>query len=147
MFGPLGFPEIAFIIILALLIFGPKRLPELGRTLGRGLGEFRRASNELKRTFNAELSLDEDEERPTLSRRSLKPEEAPEPERPAPNLRPVEGAAVARSTGSSPAPQAEPANDAPISETPGEQTPGAETPKASTAGDEPAAGGDSSTAD
>lgn len=71
MFG-LGFPEVAFIIVLALLIFGPKRLPELGRTLGKGLGEFRRASNDLKRTFNAELSLDDDEERPGLSRRSLR---------------------------------------------------------------------------
>ncbi|MDY7091780.1 MAG: twin-arginine translocase TatA/TatE family subunit [Acidobacteriota bacterium] len=76
MFG-LGFPEVAFIIVLALLIFGPKRLPELGRTLGKGLGEFRRASNDLKRTFNAELSLDDDEERPALSRRSLREGDSP----------------------------------------------------------------------
>jgi TatA/E family protein of Tat protein translocase len=59
MFGPLGVPELIFILILALLIFGPKRLPEIGRTLGRGMAEFRKASNELKRSINTELALDE----------------------------------------------------------------------------------------
>lgn len=60
MFGPLGFPEVLFILGLALLVFGPKRLPELGRTLGRGLSEFRKASNELKRSINTELALEEE---------------------------------------------------------------------------------------
>ena len=59
MFGPLGVPELIFILILALLIFGPKRLPEIGRTLGRGMSEFRKASSELKRSINTELALDE----------------------------------------------------------------------------------------
>src|SRR5215218_2993247 len=59
MFGPLGFPELVFILVLALLIFGPKRLPEIGRTIGRGMAEFRKASTELKRTINTELALDE----------------------------------------------------------------------------------------
>ncbi len=57
--GSLGLPEIAFIFVLALLIFGPKRLPEIGRTIGRGMAEFRKATNELKRTINTELALDE----------------------------------------------------------------------------------------
>ncbi len=57
----LGVPEILFILVLALLLFGPKRLPEIGRTLGKGLNEFRKASNELKRTINTELALDEEE--------------------------------------------------------------------------------------
>ena len=57
--GSLGLPEIAFIFIIALLIFGPKKLPELGRTLGRGMAEFRRATDELKRSINTELALDE----------------------------------------------------------------------------------------
>lgn len=61
MFGSLGFPEMIFIGVLALLIFGPKRLPELGRTLGRGLSEFRKASNELKRSINTELALDDED--------------------------------------------------------------------------------------
>jgi len=68
--GSLGISEIAFIFVLALLIFGPKRLPELGRTVGKGLAEFRKASTELKRTINAELALDELPKLPTpLTRR------------------------------------------------------------------------------
>lgn len=57
--GPLGVPELIFIFILALLIFGPKKLPEIGRTVGKGLAEFRKASNDLKRSINTELALDE----------------------------------------------------------------------------------------
>jgi len=57
--GSLGFTEIAFILVLALLLFGPKRLPEIGRTLGKGLAEFRRASNELKRSLESEVALEE----------------------------------------------------------------------------------------
>jgi sec-independent protein translocase protein TatA len=64
MFGPLGFPELIFILVLALLIFGPKRLPEIGRTIGRGMAEFRKASNELKRTINTELALEEQPSKP-----------------------------------------------------------------------------------
>jgi TatA/E family protein of Tat protein translocase len=54
--GPLGWQETVFIFILALLLFGPKKLPELGKTVGKALTEFRRASNELKATFDRELS-------------------------------------------------------------------------------------------
>ncbi len=57
--GSLGLPEIAFIFVLALLIFGPKKLPEIGRTVGKGVAEFRKATNELKRTLNTELVLEE----------------------------------------------------------------------------------------
>ena len=60
MLGSLGVPEIIFILVQALLIFGPKRLPEIGRTVGKGLSEFRRASSEIQRTINAELALEED---------------------------------------------------------------------------------------
>jgi len=56
MFGSLGFPEILFILVLALLVFGPRRLPEVGRTIGRALGEFRRATGDLKRSFDQETS-------------------------------------------------------------------------------------------
>ena len=55
MLGTLGTPEMIFIFLLALVLFGPKKLPELGRTVGRALTEFRRASNELKSTFDREL--------------------------------------------------------------------------------------------
>lgn len=53
--GPLGWQETVFIFILALVLFGPKKLPELGRTLGKAMTEFRRASNELKSTFDREM--------------------------------------------------------------------------------------------
>ena len=53
--GPLGFTEILVILVLALLLFGPRRLPELGRTLGRGLAEFRRTSTDLRATIEEEI--------------------------------------------------------------------------------------------
>ena len=54
--GPLGWQETVFIFVLALLIFGPKKLPELGKTIGKALTEFRRASSELKHTWDREMS-------------------------------------------------------------------------------------------
>lgn len=59
MFGSLGFQEILVILVLALLIFGPRKLPEIGRTLGKSLAEFRRATNELKRSIENEVQADE----------------------------------------------------------------------------------------
>jgi TatA/E family protein of Tat protein translocase len=59
MFGSLGIQELIFIFVIALLIFGPKRLPQIGRTLGKGMAEFRRASNELKRSIEREVDLDD----------------------------------------------------------------------------------------
>lgn len=70
MFGSLGVPEILFLMVLALLIFGPKRLPEIGRTLGKGLSEFRRASSELKRSFESEVAAIERDVQPEAPRPS-----------------------------------------------------------------------------
>src|ERR1700691_4463248 len=53
--GSLGVPEMIFIFLLALVLFGPKKLPELGRTMGKALTEFRRASTELKSSFEREM--------------------------------------------------------------------------------------------
>jgi sec-independent protein translocase protein TatA len=53
--GPLGTEELVAIFILALLLFGPKELPKLGRTIGKAMTEFRRAQSELKTTFNREM--------------------------------------------------------------------------------------------
>lgn len=58
MFG-IGFPELLLIMALALIVLGPKRLPDLARALGRGLSEFKRASDELKQTFAEETRGDE----------------------------------------------------------------------------------------
>lgn len=51
MFG-IGFPELLIILVVALLVFGPAKLPELARSLGKGMAEFRRASNDLRRTLS-----------------------------------------------------------------------------------------------
>ena len=53
--GPLGPEEMVAIFILALLLFGPKELPKLGKTIGKAMTEFRRAQSELKSTFNREM--------------------------------------------------------------------------------------------
>jgi TatA/E family protein of Tat protein translocase len=50
MFG-IGFPELMLILAIALIVIGPKRLPDVARALGRGLGEFKRATDEMKQTF------------------------------------------------------------------------------------------------
>ncbi len=72
MFGSLGLPEILFILVLALLVFGPRRLPEIGRTIGRALGEFRRATHDLKRSIDTELTVDE-----VRGRDAARPAQAP----------------------------------------------------------------------
>ena len=59
----LGFPEMIFLFLMALLIFGPKKLPEVGRQIGRALNEFKRASNEFKSQIENEIAqLDRDTE-------------------------------------------------------------------------------------
>jgi sec-independent protein translocase protein TatB len=72
MFG-IGFQEMAFLAVIALLVFGPKRLPELARTLGRGMAEFRRASADLRGV----LSLDPDQ--PAPPPRPRRQEDEPDP--------------------------------------------------------------------
>ncbi len=123
MLGSLGFAEIAFIMVLALLIFGPKRLPEAGKLVGRAMGEFRRASNELRRTFNAELSLDEEERgsgpRRVSTSRPKKTESAPstvESDSPGPSPERPPGS-VARGDGADPV-SSDPVSSDPVSSDP-----------------------------
>src|SRR5438067_11128881 len=59
MLGSIGMPELIIIFVIALIIFGPRKLPELGRSLGKSLAEFKRASNELKSTLEEEIRLEE----------------------------------------------------------------------------------------
>lgn len=68
--GPIGLPEMMVIFVLALILFGPKKLPELGRTLGKALSEFRRAKNELQNTLQThlhELERETQLEKPSLT--------------------------------------------------------------------------------
>ena len=60
--GSLGMQEIIVIFVLALIVFGPRKLPELGKSLGKWLAEFKKASNELKQTWEEEVRLDKERE-------------------------------------------------------------------------------------
>ena len=60
--GNLGMQEIIVIFVLALIIFGPRKLPDIGKTLGKGIAEFKKASNELKQTWEEEVRLDKEKE-------------------------------------------------------------------------------------
>ncbi len=54
MFG-LGIPELVVIFVIALIVFGPKKLPDLGKALGRGLAEFKRATQDVKESIESEV--------------------------------------------------------------------------------------------
>ena len=69
--GSIGAPELLIILVIALIIFGPRKLPELGRSLGRSLKEFKRASNELRNTLDEEIRVEE--ERSTQRQRPPEP--------------------------------------------------------------------------
>ncbi len=73
MFGSIGMPELIIIFVVALVIFGPKKLPELGRSLGRSLNEFKRASNELKQTLEEEVRVEEQREQRTAAEKATPP--------------------------------------------------------------------------
>jgi TatA/E family protein of Tat protein translocase len=132
MFGFGGISEIAFILFLALLIFGPEKLPEIGRMLAKGMAEVRKASNELRRTLNVELAASEQE---AAARRLA----AQQPTAPAP-LTPLASQAVPSAYPYSYAlpPPEEPAPPAAAVESPDPKVE-AEAPQAGAGADAPAA--------
>lgn len=64
MFGSIGMPEMIIILVIALIIFGPRKLPELGKSLGKSLAEFKRASNELRNSLEEEIRVEEQRSKP-----------------------------------------------------------------------------------
>src|SRR4051795_4786048 len=75
MLGSIGMPELIIIFVIALIIFGPRKLPELGRSLGKSIAEFKKASNELKSTLEEEIRLEE--QRSTLEEKKAQTVTAP----------------------------------------------------------------------
>jgi sec-independent protein translocase protein TatA len=57
--GSIGMPELIIIFVIALIIFGPRKLPELGKSLGKSIAEFKRASNDLRSTLEEEIRVEE----------------------------------------------------------------------------------------
>jgi sec-independent protein translocase protein TatA len=75
--GPIGMQEMVLIFLIALVLFGPKKLPELGKTIGKAITEFRRASNDLKASFEREMH---NLERETEALKDNKPAATPPPQ-------------------------------------------------------------------
>ena len=63
MFGSLGMPELIAIFVIALIIFGPRKLPESGRSLGKSISEFKRASHELRNSLEEEVRIEEERDK------------------------------------------------------------------------------------
>jgi sec-independent protein translocase protein TatA len=80
MFGSIGMPELVVIFVVALIVFGPRKLPELGRSLGKSLSEFKRASNELRNTLDEEIRIDD--RKPVAASASTDPAALPSPAAP-----------------------------------------------------------------
>jgi len=79
MFGSIGMPELVIILVIALIIFGPRKLPELGRSLGKSIGEFRRASNELRSTLEEEIRVEDQKTAAPKSTTPADPYYTPQP--------------------------------------------------------------------
>ena len=59
MIGPLGMQEMLIILVVALIVFGPRKLPQIGKTLGKSIAEFRSTSTELRSTLEREVQMEE----------------------------------------------------------------------------------------
>ena len=82
MIGPIGWMELTIILIIALLVVGPRGLPKIGRGIGKALREFRKEANELKRAVEFEIDEEERKESGSKRKKSKKPKK-PEAETPA----------------------------------------------------------------
>ena len=77
MFG-IGSTELLVILVVALLVLGPKNLPKIAHTLGRAMGEFRRVSTEFQRTLNTEIAIDDEKKKAEAARKAAKAAKAAE---------------------------------------------------------------------
>ena len=77
MFGSIGMPELIIILVIALIIFGPRKLPELGKSLGRSLNEFKRASQDLQNTLEQEIKLEEQKDQSAAREKERARQETP----------------------------------------------------------------------
>ena len=93
MFG-IGSTELLVILVVALLVLGPKNLPKIAHTLGRAMGEFRRVSTEFQRTLNTEIAID-DEKKKAQERKAAKAAEKAKAEAEAAKVEAVAEAAPA----------------------------------------------------
>ena len=93
MLGSIGMPELIIILVIALIIFGPRKLPELGRSLGRSINEFKKASNELRSTLEDEIRVEEQRDRVSATAAATPPAATPPP---------ADATTVSRATGVEP---------------------------------------------
>jgi len=109
MFGPIGGPELFLILIIALIVFGPRKLPEVGKSMGKMLVEFRRASTDFKRTIEGEIEAEKLQTQAPAPAPTAPPlaTEARTPATPAPSADAASAAAVASAD---PAPPPAPSN-------------------------------------
>jgi len=96
MFGSIGMPELIIILVIALIIFGPRKLPELGRSLGKSINEFKKASNELRSTLEDEIQVEEQRDRAAAAAAATPPPATPPP--------PADATTVSRTTTTGAAP-------------------------------------------
>jgi sec-independent protein translocase protein TatB len=115
-FGSLGGSEVIFIFILALLLFGPRRLPEIGRTLGKAVGEFRKATQDFRMSLEREVELDKLKDVARSVETGLNPTLA-------------RGAILDAIAGPPVKPPTTPAEPAPTSASPRPEGPGGESPE------------------
>jgi sec-independent protein translocase protein TatA len=95
--GPIGMPELIVILVIALIIFGPRKLPELGRSLGKSINEFKKASNELVSSFEEEVRVDQQRTAATAAAATPPAFTAPPAAQPVPAPAPAD-ATVSRTT-------------------------------------------------
>ena len=89
MFGTLGGPELFLILVIALIVFGPRKLPEIGKSLGRTLAEFRKASHEFRQTIETEVETEKIRDATRIeppAEAVANATEAPTPEPPSPTV-------------------------------------------------------------